>query len=313
MSVNSGIVDEPDACGTGRDARCQIAARDAFGGAAQIEARPRRPCFGRGAGRAARGLEQERRQQSPARDHSADGSICCVGRTAPVVRLAAFVLAASAIAACGGKAIHLGDGRDGAPTACTAAHVNANEVLWIGDSWILVTGDEHTRVRDLARVAGAIGPNDDYVIGAMAAAGMAAIANQYAAREAGATKVKVVIMDGGTWDTIQGGAANDVATTFTSFLSQGRRRRNRSAHRLLPPARDPFHSGRCRSAPSLDAGVRRQHRAVSLPRSANAVVRPSRIHGSESGLSADRGRFSCGRRRDLDGDAAVLHRAMTFA
>ena len=220
MSVNSGIVDEPDACGTGRDARRQIASRDAVGGAAQIEARPRRPCFGRGARRAARGLEQERRQQSPARDHSADGSICCVGRSAPVVRLAAFVLAVSAIAACGGKAIHLGDGRDGAPTACTAAHVNANEVLWIGDSWILVTGDEHTRVRDLARVAGAIGPNDDYVIGAMAAAGMAAIANQYAAREAGATKVKVVIMDGGTWDTIQGGAANDVATTFTSFLSR---------------------------------------------------------------------------------------------
>ena len=160
-----------------------------------------------------------------------------MGRTAPVVRLAAFVLAVSAIAACGGKAIHLGDGRDGAPTACTAAHVNANEVLWIGDSWILVTGDEHTRVRDLARVAGAIGPNDDYVIGAMAAAGMAAIANQYAAREAGATKVKVVIMDGGTWDTIQGGAANDVATTFTSV-----------PHARSPPT-EPFSTSSTSSRP----------------------------------------------------------------
>ena len=76
----------------------------------------------------------------------------------PSCVLAAFVLALGATAACGGKAIHLGNGRDGAPTACTPAHVNANEVLWIGDSWILVTGDEHTRVRDLARAAGAIGP-----------------------------------------------------------------------------------------------------------------------------------------------------------
>ena len=136
------------------------------------------------------------------------------------MRLACFVLALGATAACGGKAIHLGNGRDGAPTACTTAHVSANEVLWIGDSWILVSGDEHTRVRDQARQAGAIGPNDDYVISAMAAVGMAAIANQYTTREAGATKVKVVIMDGGTWDTIQGAAANDVATTFTAFLAR---------------------------------------------------------------------------------------------
>ena len=53
-----------------------------------------------------------------------------------------------------------------------------------------------------ARTAGAIGPSDDYVIGAAPATTMAMIASQYAAQEAGATKVKVLIMDGGTWDTI---------------------------------------------------------------------------------------------------------------
>jgi len=35
--------------------------------------------------------------------------------------------------------------------ACPHAQVKAAEVLWIGDSWILVPGAQHTRVRDLAR------------------------------------------------------------------------------------------------------------------------------------------------------------------
>ena len=41
--------------------------------------------------------------------------------------------------------------------------VSASEVLWIGDSWVLVPGSQVTRVRDLARATGAIGPSDDYV------------------------------------------------------------------------------------------------------------------------------------------------------
>jgi hypothetical protein len=135
----------------------------------------------------------------------------------------AVLLALAATAACDGKSIHLGDGRlDGG--SCPHAQVNANEVLWIGDSWILVTGGQHTRVADFARAAGAIGPNDDYVIGAAAASPLAAIVNQYAAREAGATKVKVVIMDGGTWDTILANASeasvSSVANTFDQFLAQ---------------------------------------------------------------------------------------------
>jgi hypothetical protein len=146
-----------------------------------------------------------------------------VARSTRVGRLAPLLLALAAAGACDGKSIHLGDGwADG--SACSAAKVTADEVLWIGDSWILVTGSEHTRVRDLARAAGAIGPNDDYVIGAAAASTLAAIANQYAAREAGATKVKVVIMDGGTWDTIlangSDASVNSVVATFDQFLTQ---------------------------------------------------------------------------------------------
>jgi hypothetical protein len=130
------------------------------------------------------------------------------------------------LGACDGKAIHLGDGRDGG--ACPHALVAANEVLWIGDSWVLIPGNQHTRVRDLARTAGAIGPNDDYVIGAVPATTMADIANQYAAQEAGATKVKVLIMDGGTWDTItasnSGGsvpnAVSGAVSAFGNLLTQ---------------------------------------------------------------------------------------------
>jgi hypothetical protein len=147
-----------------------------------------------------------------------------VTRTGRVASVGAFLLAlAATAAACNGRTIHLGNGRtDGGP--CVHAQVSAAEVLWIGDSWVLVTGTQHTRVRDLARAAGAIGPNDDYVISAAPAATMAAVANQYAAREAGATRVKVVIMDGGTWDTLVAGGSDasvaSVVATFGQFLDQ---------------------------------------------------------------------------------------------
>ena len=141
------------------------------------------------------------------------------------MRIAPLLLALTAASACNGKSIHLGDGwLDGGGTCATAARVNANEVLWIGDSWILVTGSQHTRVRDLARAAGTIGPNDDYVVRAVAASGLAAIANQYAMQEAGPTKVKVIVMDGGTWDTIlangSDASVNDVIARFGQFLDQ---------------------------------------------------------------------------------------------
>ena len=143
-------------------------------------------------------------------------------------------------------------------------------------------------------MAGAIGPNDDYIIGAMAAASMAAIANQYATREAGATKVKVVIMDGGTWDTIQGGAANDVATTFTSFLSKVAA--DGTVQHIVyfsRPRSLPF-PGVAALRPLLMQACAASTVPCHFLDLANALVRPSRIHGSESGLSAD-----------LDGSRAV--------
>jgi hypothetical protein len=139
-------------------------------------------------------------------------------RSARVFEIAGLLAAVIALAGCGGKTIHLGTPRDGGGLdgGCRHAQTSANEVLWIGDSWVLVPGVQHTRVRDLARAAGAMGPNDDYAIGAVAASYMADIANQYSTREASATKVKVVIMDGGTWDTIQ---TNGAATTVTSVVN----------------------------------------------------------------------------------------------
>jgi hypothetical protein len=145
-----------------------------------------------------------------------------VARSVRVGQIALLLLGLGAMGACDGKLIHLGNGWTDGGT-CTTGSVNANEVLWIGDSWILVTPTTHTRVRDLAREAGVIGPNDDYVIAAAAASPMSAIANQYATREAGTTKVKVIIMDGGTWDTIiangSDASVSSVVTTFGQFLS----------------------------------------------------------------------------------------------
>ena len=110
---------------------------------------------------------------------------------------------------------------DGA-TPCLRAAVAADEVLWIGDSW-MGPGVQETAVRDQARLSGAIGPNDDYTVTAMPGARMSDIASQYRMQEAMSTKFKVLIMDGGTIDTIatQGSAASvaAVAMTFNQFLA----------------------------------------------------------------------------------------------
>jgi hypothetical protein len=101
--------------------------------------------------------------------------------------------------------------------------VAANEVLWIGDSWVLVPGSQRTRLRDLARIAGALGSGEDYVNAAAPATTMSAIANQYSNAQAGATKTKVVLMDGGTWDTIGGGGSaasvNAASNAFSQFIN----------------------------------------------------------------------------------------------
>jgi hypothetical protein len=141
-----------------------------------------------------------------------------VARSAAVACVVGALTALVTFAGCDGNVIRLGNG------PCLHAQVPSAEVLWVGDSWQLVpTGAEpHTEVRNLARVAGAIGPSDDYTIKAAAAATMATIAAQYTTEETSATKVKVLIMDGGTWDTITSNTSatvTSVADTFTQLLS----------------------------------------------------------------------------------------------
>jgi hypothetical protein len=186
-----------------------------------------------------------------------------MAQSAPVLRIAGLGLVLISLAGCGGKTLWLGvlpasadggdaeTGTDGVPAdasadgvpgdagpdgvpgdgspdgglACLHGQVSANEVLWIGDSWILVPpGTLPNRVRDLARAAGVIGPTEDYVMGAVAASSMAAIASQYDKQEASATKVRVLLMDGGTWDTIQSNGADatvtSVANSFAQLLAQ---------------------------------------------------------------------------------------------
>src|SRR4051812_38559961 len=128
-------------------------------------------------------------------------------RLARVVRLVGLTCLFAGSSACGGDTIRLGDGTSNPALAAACPHgaVQADELLWIGDTWINIPGTQHTRVRDLARAAGAIGPSDDYVDLAAGATTLAMIVDQYATQQAGPTKVKVLIMDGGTWDTILSG------------------------------------------------------------------------------------------------------------
>jgi hypothetical protein len=135
-----------------------------------------------------------------------------VARSATVVRVAAALAALVGLSGCDGDVIRLGGG------ACTHGQVPANQVLWIGDSWQLVPAgaEPHTDVLAQARAASAAGASDTYTIGAAAAASMTTIATQYQSHEASTTKVKVLIMDGGTWDTF---ISTDLATTVTSVAA----------------------------------------------------------------------------------------------
>lgn len=125
--------------------------------------------------------------------------------------LLASVLAAIAGSGCSGERIHLGDG------VCPHADVPAAQVVWIGDSWVTVPGSQLTRVEKAARTAGAIGPTDAYTNRAANGTLMAQIAAQYTAQESTTTPVKVLIMDGGTLDTIMNDSASTVASVASTF------------------------------------------------------------------------------------------------
>jgi hypothetical protein len=117
----------------------------------------------------------------------------------------------------GGRGASGGSGGGG---VCQHGQVQANEVVWIGDSWIQIPGAQHTRVRDLARAAGTIGANEDYVDLAVSGSPIARIVNQYNTQESGATKVKVLLMDGGGIDTIQGGGSQASVTSVVNTFQQ---------------------------------------------------------------------------------------------
>ncbi|HET9959937.1 MAG TPA: SGNH/GDSL hydrolase family protein [Polyangiaceae bacterium] len=111
-----------------------------------------------------------------------------------------------------------GSAGEGGMTSCSHGLIQANQVLWIGDSWVTLPGEQHLAVRDFARAAGAIGMDEDYVVLATPAAGIEAISKQYEAQQSTTNPPKVVIMDGGTWDTlVDNGAEETVAAVVVSF------------------------------------------------------------------------------------------------
>ena len=117
-----------------------------------------------------------------------------------------------------------GTGGNGGAAGCERGGVAANEVVWIGDSWIDIPGNQKTRVNELARAAGALGQNEAYVDLAVSGSPIATIVNQYNTRQAGNTKVKVLLMDGGGIDTIQGGGSeasvSNVENAFEQHLAK---------------------------------------------------------------------------------------------
>jgi hypothetical protein len=168
-----------------------------------------------------------------------------VGLIARVSRLAVGLLL---LAGCASESVRLGDVEDagGAPgigaaggsvagaagvdstageggssgAACVSGSTEADEVLWIGDSWITLPGTQLSRLRELAQLAGAIGPNESYATRAIAAASIADVVDQYEAQQASGTPVKVLLMNGGTWDTLNGASVASVMVTFEQFLSK---------------------------------------------------------------------------------------------
>jgi hypothetical protein len=105
---------------------------------------------------------------------------------------------------------------------CSHEEIRPSEVLLIGDSWIAIPG---SRVGELARAAGVIKFNEDYVYRAVVGATIGEIVQQYNSYTTSVdAEVKVVIMNGGAVDTY-GALGSEksisyVAETFSGFLSQ---------------------------------------------------------------------------------------------
>jgi hypothetical protein len=112
---------------------------------------------------------------------------------------------------------------------CPSGQILASEVVWIGDSWAFRPGTQHTRLTELARQAGTLALNEDYSFDLPKdGASMADVARQYEMRQAGATKIKVLLMDGGTWDPVIANltgmsvpaAMDDSIANFKAFIAK---------------------------------------------------------------------------------------------
>jgi hypothetical protein len=132
----------------------------------------------------------------------------------------------------GSGASGLADGGGG----CTPSNVKPSEILWIGDAWVSTPSTQYTRVWQLARDAGASGydEREPYVVAPVlnptwSQQTLGAIVEQYNSKthDAGATKFKVLIMDGGTldpWlasnaDASINDAIDKVVSTFKQLLA----------------------------------------------------------------------------------------------
>jgi hypothetical protein len=179
-----------------------------------------------------------------------------MGSTVRSLGTSVLAFAITALASCGGDLVRLGDGpigggagigAGGVPSggggggssgtidpaagagSCLRGQVAADEVLWIGDTWVLLPQGRaaRERVRDHARAAQVIDDMASYASAAEPATFLSDIVQQYEERQAGTTKVKVLLMDGGTWDTIIADMTGEtdetaarVVTEFQQFLAR---------------------------------------------------------------------------------------------
>jgi hypothetical protein len=133
-------------------------------------------------------------------------------RSERVASIAAVLTALTGAIGCGGEVIHLG---------CPPAQVPASQVVWIGDSWVKAPGNQITGVEQAAQMAGAIGSGDTYTDASVNGTLMAQIEGQYTKLKTMGIEAKVLIMDGGTLDTIGNdspGTVSAVAQTFGDLL-----------------------------------------------------------------------------------------------
>ena len=106
-------------------------------------------------------------------------------------------------------------------SACPSRNILPSEVLLIGDSWISMSCDQ---VGGIARAAGVLDVNEDYICRAEVGKSMDAIIGQYNTYVGDDDEViKVVIMNGGAVDTYGPlgtlDSVNEVVGSFRSFLS----------------------------------------------------------------------------------------------